>query len=268
MTTGEPAYRADRSDGVLTLSFNRPEAGNALPSDAVPALTQLLRSINEDGEIRAVLVRGEGKTFSAGGDIRAFAKSLGQPVEARQADFHARMERTSNLVRAYLSVAVPVVAACRGAAAGAGLLFVLGADYVLADETAVFAFVHQRVGLTPDAGVTFLLPRVVGARRAAELVLTAARVSAAEAYRIGIVSRLVAPDALEAAAAQQARQLAQAPQYVVRSAKALLASGAEASLNTQLDAERDAIVTCVGQPAFAEGVAAFLEKRQPDFGWL
>lgn len=268
MTDIVPAYLVDLRDGVLTISFNRPEAGNALPAEAVPGLIELFRSIGSDRNIRAVLIRGEGKTFCAGGDVRGFAAALEQSVADRQADFHARLDRTSRLVEAYLAIAAPIVVACRGAVAGAGLLFVLGADIVLGDPSTVFSFAHQRIGLTPDAGVTMLLPRAVGARRAAELILTAARLGAEEACRIGIVSRLVAAPLLEQEAADQAGRLADAPTQVIRSTKALLALNAMTTLQVQLDAERDAIVACVARPAFAEGVRAFIEKRRPDFSGL
>ena len=258
-------YLVDRTNGVLTLSFNRPAQGNAIPQEAVPLLTALFSSISSDPSVRVLLVRGEGAHFSAGGDVRSFARAIEQPVEARRTDFASRLNAVLAMVEAYLSIDVPVVAACQGAVAGAGLMFALGADYVFADDTVNFLFSHQRVGLPPDGGVSLLLPRVVGQRRAAELILTAAKVGADEAFRLGLATRIVAASDLAAEAGAQAKRFARAPAGAVRQAKALIASSSELSVTAQLKAERDGIVEAVGTPDFEEGVRAFIEKRQASF---
>ncbi|MEC3909111.1 enoyl-CoA hydratase-related protein [Sphingobium sp. CR2-8] len=258
-------YLVDRSGGVLTLSFNRPAHGNAIPQDAVPLLAGLFSSISSDPTVRVVLVRGEGAHFSAGGDVRSFARAIEQPVEARRADFASRLDAVRSMVEAYLSIKVPIVAVCQGAVAGAGLMFALGADYLIADETVTFLFSHQRVGLPPDGGVSLLLPRVVGDRRAAELILTAARVGADEAFRLGLASRIVASADLAAEGQAQAKWFSRAPVGAVRQAKALLATSGQQSVSAQLNAERDAIVEAVGTADFEEGVRAFIEKRPASF---
>lgn len=258
-------FLVDKSDGVLTLSFNRPEQGNAIPSDAIPLLTELFVSVAADRSVKVIIVRGEGKHFSAGGDVQGFALSLKQTTEERRADFGPRLERVGKLVEAYVALEIPIIAACRGGVAGAGLMYVLGADYVLADESAAFVFAHQRVGLIPDSGVSYLLPRVVGERRAMQLVMNAGRIDAQEAHRIGIVSEIVAAEDLEEKAVKLAQKLARGPSSVMRSAKRLVRSGATVPLAQHVAMEREAIVTCVGEPAFEEGVRAFNEKRSPDF---
>lgn len=258
-------YLVDRADGVLKLSFNRPALGNAIAQEMVPPLTELFSSISGDPSIRVLLVRGEGSHFSAGGDVRSFARALEQSVEARRADFTSRLNAVRAMVEAYLSIDVPVIAACQGAVAGAGLMFALGADYVIADETVNFLFSHQKVGLPPDGGVSLLLPQVVGRRRAAELILTAARVGADEAFRLGLATRIVAADALAGEAEAQAKRFARAPAGAVRQAKKLIASSGGQPASDQLKAERDAIVEAVGTADFEEGVRAFVEKRQANF---
>ncbi|MBZ9650089.1 enoyl-CoA hydratase/isomerase family protein [Sphingobium sp. 3R8] len=258
-------YLVERAGGVLTLCFNRPAHGNAIPQEAVPGLTELFSSISGDPSVRVLLVRGEGAHFSAGGDVRSFARAIEQPVEARRADFTSRLDAVRGMVEAYLSIEVPIVAVCQGAVAGAGLMFALGADYLIADETVTFLFSHQRVGLPPDGGVSLLLPRVVGERRAAELILTAARVGAEEAFRIGLASRIVAAAELASEGEAQAKRFARAPAGAVRQAKALLGSGGQQSVSAQLKAERDAIVQAVGTADFEEGVRAFIEKRPARF---
>lgn len=265
MTEISPPFLIDRTEGVLKLSFNRPDHGNAIPQEAVPELTALFESITTDPSVRVLVVRGEGANFSSGGNVRNFALMLEKSVSDRRAEFRSRLDAVKGMAEAYLAIPVPVVAACQGAVAGAGLLFALGADYVLADETVTFLFSHQRIGLPPDGGVSLLLPRVVGQRRAAELILTAARVPADEAFRIGLVTKVVESGELAYAAEAQAKRFARAPVGALRRAKQLIAVSGTQPDSAQLASERDAIVEAVGEPDFAEGVRAFLEKRQPTF---
>jgi 2-(1,2-epoxy-1,2-dihydrophenyl)acetyl-CoA isomerase len=257
-------YQTNLRDGVLTLTLDRPEAANAVRSEATEALTLLFRSAAKDRLVRAVLIRGNGPNFSAGGDIKGFARSLNQDIETRRADFKLRLDRAANLVESYLALPVPVVAACQGGVAGAGMLFALGADIVIVDETTAFLFAHQRLGLTPDAGVSLLLARAVGVRQATALVLTGAKLNGAEAVRLGLANKIVAADQLQQEAEDIAGRLARAPAAVTRRAKQLLHSSNRDNMK-QLAAERDAIVACVGEDDFAEGVQAFLEKRAPVF---
>ena len=259
------AYRAEIADGILHLTFTRPEAGNAIPTEAVPALKTLIAGINSDPRIRAVLVRGEGRNFSAGGDLKGFERALQLPPEVLRADFERRLAILGELVDAYISLEVPVVAACRGGVAGAGMMYALGADVVLADDTVKFVFAQQRVGLTPDGGISYLLPRIIGTRRASQLVLTGASVDAHEALSLGLISRITPADELDAQAEKQALRLAQSAQGTLRRAKRLLAGSMATPLGQQLALERAAIVESVGDPDFSEGVRAALEKRAAAF---
>lgn len=251
--------------GLLGLTLNRPKQSNAMTSAMTPMLIDLFESAASDPRVRAIHVRGEGRNFSAGGDVPGFAKTLEMTVEDRQEEFRGRIARLGRLAKAVAGFPGPVLVEVRGGAAGAGLLFTLAADYVIGDETALFVFAHQALGLCPDGGVSALLPQVVGLRTARSLVLTGARVRADEALRIGLLNRLVEAAALEAEAAKLAARLAKAPQLAVRSAKRLINASPGATLDEQMDAETDAIAECVGDDDFAEGVSAFLEKRGPDF---
>ncbi|HUD94480.1 enoyl-CoA hydratase/isomerase family protein [Sphingobium sp.] len=261
----DESYLVERTKGVLRLSFNRPQFGNAIPKTAVPGLTQLFHAAQQDSSVRCILVRGEGKIFSAGGDVAGFAQSIEQDVTERQADFARRLPLARGLVEAIAGFDRPIVAAVRGAAAGAGLFYPLVADYAIGDESATFVFAHQKVGLSPDGGVTAVLPQVVGVRMARTLLLTAAKVDAQEAFRLGILHRIVAPDALEEEAMKIALRLACAPQHAITRAKKLVNDASGQSLAEILDAETDGIVACVGDPDFEEGVRAFLEKRNAIF---
>lgn len=264
-TPDDQVYFVDVAEGVLRLTFNRPDFGNALPSTALPMLERLFHAAQADSAIRCILLASKGDVFSAGGDLVGFAHSIEQDVETRQADFARRLAIVGRLVQAIVAFDRPIVAAIRGAAAGLGLLYPLAADVAIGDETAAFVFSHQRVGLSPDGGLSMLLPGVVGERTARTLLLTAARLDAAEAHRLGILNRIVPSDDLARESAQLARRLAQAPQRAIVAAKRLVIESSSSSLAEQLAAESAAIVACVGDPDFGEGVRAFLEKRRPIF---
>jgi 2-(1,2-epoxy-1,2-dihydrophenyl)acetyl-CoA isomerase len=258
-------YIAEIEGGLLRLTLNRPEQSNAMTTAMTAMLIGLFEAAQASPDVRAIHIRGEGRNFSAGGDVPGFAKTLELSVGDRQEEFRGRVGRLGRLVQAVVNFPGPVLVEMRGAAAGAGLLFALAADYVIGDETSLFVFAHQSLGLCPDGGVSMLLPQVVGLRGARALVLTGARVKADEALRIGLLNRLVEAGALEEEAAKLAARLARAPQVAVRSAKRLIRGSPGHGLADQMDAETAAIAECVADGDFAEGVNAFLEKRSPDF---
>jgi 2-(1,2-epoxy-1,2-dihydrophenyl)acetyl-CoA isomerase len=253
------------SGGVLRLTFNRPEFGNAVPAQSVPALIAVFEAAQAEHAVRCILISAKGKVFSAGGDVAGFSKSLEQDRLVRQADFARRLGLVARLVEAVCAFDRPIVVAMPGAAAGAGLLYPLAADLVIGDVNAAFVFAHQRVGLSPDGGVTSLLPLTVGVRTARMLLLTAAKVDAAEALRLGLLHRMVPTESLEVESLKLARNFAAAPQLAISAAKRLINTGWRNTLAAQLEAEADSIVACVGDPDFAEGVGAFIEKRKTRF---
>jgi 2-(1,2-epoxy-1,2-dihydrophenyl)acetyl-CoA isomerase len=259
------AYLVALAEGVLTITLNRPENGNAMNSGIIPGIAQLFEEANDHAEVRCILVRAEGKTFSAGADMAIFRQTLEQDVATRQAEFRRRLSNLRRLVESVSAYEGPVVVAMRGAAVGVGLAYPLAADVVIGDPTALFAFAHQTMGLPPDGGVSSLLPQIVGPRTARRLVMTAARVEAQEALRLGLLDRVVPAEELEAAAAKQAARFARAPRRALRLAKRLMKQGLERPFKDQVDAELEGVVECVGDPDFEEGVRAFLEKRSPRF---
>lgn len=261
----EPGFSTHVVSGVLTITFNRPEVGNALPSAAIPRLASIFTDIPTREDVRALLILGEGASFCVGGDVKGFATTLDRSPAERSADYFARMDLARVQMEAFIALPCPIVVACQGAVAGAAVSYPLGADIVLAEPNTRFVFPHQRLGLPPDGGLTVLLPRTVGVRKAAELVLTAATIDANEALRLGIVSRIVAADALRAEAIRTAGKIAAAPYGAVRRARALLKASPDRSVREQLEAERDAVADSVAEADFEEGVRAFIEKRRPRF---
>lgn len=258
-------FAVEIEEGVLTIRLNRPEAGNTLQSAAIPQLAAIFREIPSRDDVRVLLIRAEGASFSVGGDVKAFASTITQTPDERYADYFARMDRAREQMEAFIGLECPIIVACQGPVAGAAVSYPLGADIALAEPGTRFFFSHQRLGLTPDGGLSVLLPRVVGVRKATELVLTSATVDAEEALRLGIVSRIVATDVLQEEAIKLARRIASGPRDAVRRARALLHESVGRPIRAQLEAERDAIAVAVSEPDFEEGVRAFIEKRRPNF---
>ena len=259
------SYLAELADGVLTITINRPEQGNAMVTHMVAPLTELFRQAKEREDIRVVLMRGEGQYFSAGGDVAGFASTLEMDVPERRAEWTARLDRLRSMVEAVLAFEGPLVVQMRGAVAGVAMIFPLAADHVIGDESALFVFAHLGIGVSPDGGVSALLPMVVGPRAARSLLMTGARVKAEEALRTGLLNRLVPGEELEAETAKTVERMAKAPQRALRTAKWLVLKASPWPGREHLVAERDAFLDCVSDEDFREGVTAFLEKRKPDF---
>lgn len=263
--TEAPGLSSSLDDGVLRITFDRPGARNAISREMTVPLTRILTAARADDRVRCIVFGGAGGVFSAGGDVAGFRRALAEPVAERQAGFRARLDDAAVMVEALLQVDRPVVAALRGPVAGAGLAFVLAADLVVADETARLIFAHRAIGLTPDGGVTWLLPRVVGWRVARRLALTAATVAAPEALALGLVDRIVPGAAFDDEVAAAAAGFARAPRDAIARTRRLLDAAMDATLSAQLAREREAIADSVATADFEEGVSAFLEKRPARF---
>jgi 2-(1,2-epoxy-1,2-dihydrophenyl)acetyl-CoA isomerase len=249
-----------RDGAVLRITLARPEVGNALDVPMCRALMKAAIAADEDDAVRCVLLSGEGKLFCAGGDVAGFSQAgerLPAYLKEITAYVHAAVVR---LVR----MGKPVVVALNGAAAGAGVgLAVLG-DIVLAAPNASFALAYTGIGLSPDGGTTWLLPRLIGLRRTQELCLLNKRVKAQEAATLGLVTRIIDGDLMTEAMAV-ARELAAGATHALGTTRRLLLESGSASLETQLDAESRAISGLARTRDGREGVAAFVDKRAPTF---
>ena len=248
-------------DGLARLTLNRPKAANSFNLDLAREFLETATICAEDSAIRAVLLTGAGRMFCAGGDLKNFA--------AAEDQIPARVAETADTLHAailkFAHMNAPVVAAVNGPAAGAGMSLVCMTDMALAAESAIFTMAYTASGLAPDGSSTYFLPRIVGMRRARELMLTNRRLSAAEAQAWGIVERVVPDDDLIAEAEKLARVLASGPTLAFGAVKRLLLSSQNAQLEDQLDAETSAIVAMTRTSDGREGVAAFREKRKPSF---
>jgi 2-(1,2-epoxy-1,2-dihydrophenyl)acetyl-CoA isomerase len=249
-------------DRVAYLTLNRPEAANALDPGLIHAFRDAAESLESRDDIGAVLLTGAGKNFSVGGDLR-FMHGAGDDV----ADAVFGLASTMHAgIEALASLDAPVISAVRGAAAGGGMSIAIAADLVLAAESAHFTVAYTAIGFSTDGGASWTLPRLVGIRRAMELALLNERLSAARALELGIVTRVVADDELDAEAEKLARRLADGPVGAHAAVKRLLRGSSTATFSSQLALEAHTIAGLAAAPDGREGVLAFLDKRAPHFG--
>ena len=251
--------------GVRTITLNRPERLNAVNPALADALPAALDDAAADDAVRVVVITGAGRGFCAGLDLSEPAGAAvlaGQGTRAERLDAHAWVGRW---VRAVVGCEKPVIAAVNGPAAGAGFGLALACDVRLVAEDATMTAGYARRGLSPDAGVTYFLPRLVGLARAMDITLTGRDVDAREAERIGLVSALLPRDGFVAGVAAYAARLAAGPPIALALTKRLLTASYERTLDAQLRDELAHIKTAFGTADVREAMAAFKEKRAPTF---
>jgi 2-(1,2-epoxy-1,2-dihydrophenyl)acetyl-CoA isomerase len=248
-------------DHVARITFNRPDAANALNMEMGRDLMQASIRASEDAQVRAVILTGAGKMFSGGGDLKSFAAQEDRlPAHLKEVALylHAAISR-------FVRMDAPLIAAVNGSAGGAGMSLCLFADIVLAAESAKFTLAYTRAGLSPDGGSTYFLPRIVGVRRALELALTNRVLTAREAMDWGIVTKVLPDAELQAEAQALAKQLAAGATRAFGAAKRLLHHSFSESLETQMELEAQAIADQARTADAREGIAAFIAKRPASF---
>ncbi len=259
---GVPPALLAVEEGIAQITLNRPEAANGMSIELLVALHEAILACHADRAIRAVLLRGNGANFCAGGDVRTFAaKGEALPDYVRPATAHLQ-----NVVGALSRLAPPVVAAVQGfAAGGGGLGLVCAADFVIAAQSAKFMSGATRVGMAPDAGVSVTLQRIVGFRRAMDILLNNPTLTAEQALEIGLVSQVVPDAELDEAAFSLARQLAHGAPLALAATKRLLWNGLGSSFEACLPEEARTVSELSGTADAREGLAAVIEKRKPSF---
>jgi len=263
--TGDPYSESPvlltRENGIACVTLNRPKAGNSIDVPLARALMETAIECDEDDGIRCVLLTGAGRMFCAGGDVSGFGAAgdkIPALVKELTAYIHSAISRFSRMNK-------PMVVAVNGPAAGAGFGFALLGDIVLAAESSHFTMAYTAIGLSPDGGTTWLLPRLAGLRRAQEWAVTNKRILPQEALATGLITRIVADDALAAEALALAAQLAGSAIRAIGRTRNLLLESFGNSLETQLELEARGIAAGGRDPEGKEGIAAFLAKRKPDF---
>jgi 2-(1,2-epoxy-1,2-dihydrophenyl)acetyl-CoA isomerase len=249
------------ADGVATILLNRPAVMNALDAATIVQLRAACERAEQDAAARAVVLRGAGPAFLAGGDVSFFHANLSRmPELVRQggAELH-------HAILALRRAPKPVLASVHGMVAGAGVSLMAAADLALAAEGTKFMLAYSRIGTSPDGGATYFLPRLVGGRKALELMLLSDAVDAREALSIGLVNWVVGAERLAAETETTARRLAQGATRAFAETKKLVNESQDQTLAAQLGAEVEAFARCAATRDFAEGVTAFVEKRKPLF---
>jgi 2-(1,2-epoxy-1,2-dihydrophenyl)acetyl-CoA isomerase len=247
-----------REGAVLTLTLNRPDVLNALDAATHKALAAALKEARAD-DVRAVVLTGAGRGFCVGQDLTELREDRADPIGARlRGNYHPN-------IKAIRALEKPVIAAVNGAAAGAGLSLACACDLRIASDQATFVPAFVNIGLVPDSGGTFFVTRLVGQARAFEWLCSGRRLTAAEAKEWGVVSEVVDGDALAARAAELATELAALPTRAIGMTKRLLDRAPTAGLDDQLEWEAQLQTAATQTEDFREGVAAFLEKRPPEF---
>jgi 2-(1,2-epoxy-1,2-dihydrophenyl)acetyl-CoA isomerase len=248
-------------NGVGYLTLNRPKAANAINLQMGRDLMEAALYCDENPAVRAILIRATGKMFCSGGDLGSFSEA------------HEDLPRQLKELTTYLHAAIsrfargnaPVIAAVGGAAAGAGFSLVTAADLVVASQAARFTLAYTQIGLSPDGSSTYFLPRIVGKRRALELMLTNRVLSADEALDWGLVNQVVPDEELEAISTKLAQRLAAGPTLAFGRTKRLLAACDPDGLETQMELEARAIADSARSQDAKAGIAAFLSKERASF---
>lgn len=249
----------ERAGGVATVTLSNPGKKNAIPSSAWPDVEAAFRDVATRADDRCVVLTGEGEDFCSGADV--------SPEGTDRGDQHGLvfMRTVSAAIEALHAVPQPVVARVAGVCVGAGLNMALGCDIVVAASSARFSEIFARRGLSIDGGGSWVLPRIVGLQKAKELALLADVIPAAEAERLGLVTRVVPFDDLDATVEDISRRLAAGPPLALSSTKRLLDQSFETSLSQALEAEAQAQAVNMSSQDTAEAMAAFVDKREPTF---
>jgi 2-(1,2-epoxy-1,2-dihydrophenyl)acetyl-CoA isomerase len=253
----------EKKEGVAEIALNRPEVMNAFNARMHEEIYAAFEDADDDTEVRAVLLRGEGRGFSAGADL---GEVVEHGKEGEEPDLGEYLRGTySRLVTKIVGLQKPVVAALHGPVYGAGLGIALACDLRVAEEGARFSVAFIKIGLMPDAGITYFLPRMIGLGRALEMSMLGDDLDSAEAQRLGLVSRVVSGGAVTEEGRELAERLSNLPTRALAEMKAALHESFDADLPQTLEREAQGQTACGHTADHHEGVAAFFDKRKPAF---
>jgi 2-(1,2-epoxy-1,2-dihydrophenyl)acetyl-CoA isomerase len=251
-----------KEDGKATITLNRPRALNALNREIIEELLHALKEAAQDPEVKVLILTGAGRAFCFGADIAEFSRQ----IEAGTSDTGLLLlQKVQEIIRLMAGIPKPVIAGINGFAAGLGLDLAMACDLRIAAERAKFAEAFISMGLIPDGGGTFFLPRLVGLARAAEMIFTGDPLGAAEAERIGLVNRVIRTEELPKEIEILAERLARSPSLALGLAKQALRKNLQGTLASSLQVEAQSQEACLASEDHREAVQAFLERRAPVF---
>lgn len=250
---------------VATITLNRRERMNAITAPVRTGVLEAFMRASADEKVRAIILTGAGEAFCAGGDTKEMRKAVLEKGAGYNDTEHKVMPLQNKAILAMHRTEKPIIAAVNGPCAGGGMGMALACDIRIASTKAVFSAAFSRIGLCPEWGMTYYLPRIVGEDRAKEIVWLGERIFAEEAHELGIVTKLTSPETLMPTVSELAKTLAARPPYSVRLSKKGLSRSLVSSIDDMLDFESFSRIACLASEDFKEGVAARAEKREPDF---
>ena len=255
----------EKSDGIARITFNRPEARNALSIEMRTALIDSMIAFGKDESVRCVVIQGAGDHFMAGGDVKNFAELAKLPPEERHSHFVKRIHTSQPLLIAMQKMKKPIVCIVQGAAVGFGFSLAMACDLVIADSDARFACSYIGIGTCPDGSGSYYLPQLVGVKRAMEIAMLGEFIDAPTALSMGLVNRVAEAGQLQEQADKLIQRLANGPTIGLGNVKQLIYAAADNSLESQLAMEAEGFAECAASEDWVEGVTAFTEKRKPQF---
>ena len=249
----------ERKEGVATLTLNRPEKLNAINQKMIEELESAIVEISQDKDVRVLIITGAGRAFCSGADLSDMAQATA-PIETRY-----WLAGAHKIILAMTNLEKPVIAKVNGSAVGFGCSLALSADLTIAPENAQLSLIFTRIGLIPDGGALFHLPRLVGLVKAKELIFTGRKIDAKEAERIGLINKAVPPNELDNKVSAVSKQLAEGPTVAFGVAKKIMNKGLNMNLSSILECEAFGQALAGTTEDAKEGIIAFLEKRKPQF---
>ncbi len=253
------------TEGIATLTLNRPEVLNAINAEMKEALLDATTLVEFDEGVRAVVIKGAGAHFMAGGDVKRFHAELDNEAHWKRRRFLEGINEIHPIIFSLRRMAKPVIASVQGYAAGFGVSLAIAADLTIAAADAKFTLAYVRIGTSSDGAGTYYLPRMVGLKRALEIALLGDEFDAETAKSYGMVNFVVAPDRLEAETSRLARRLAEGPTQALGNVKRLMNASIDNQFEQQLQMEAECFAANVETEDFREGVSAFAEKRKAEF---
>lgn len=250
---------------IARITFNRPQARNAVNRGMVNTMREFITEIATDRSVRVVIITGAGEHFMGGGDVAGFGETIAKTPDERYAEYLVRVNRSAPMFKVMQTMPQPTIAAVRGACAGAAVGFAASCDFVLGGESALFLVANVLIGATPDGSTSYSLPRKIGAARAMEMMMFGGRVNAQQAYNWGLLNKLVPDDQLQAETEKLAQQIINLPATSVRNIKSLVNQSLDNQIEYQLQLEAKSFAECAATDDFVEGVSAFLGKRKAEF---
>ena len=256
----------DTKDGIGTITVSDPERKNALTLAGRKKIGEIFLEVEANPKVRCVVLTGANECFIAGGDVKSFEeKLLKDKKKDLEVEFLLRVESLNSLIKTMQRIEVPIIAKVDGPAAGLGVSLALACDLVVASDRAVFYMAYNKIGLTPDGGLTYSLPRAVGVKKAMQMALLGEGLAAKEALACGLINYVIDPAKLHAWTDKLALKLAHGPTFALGKTKRLIYQSLERGHAEQLQAEAEAFSKAVATEDFHNGVLAFCQKRRPDF---